>query len=506
MVFLVGAGPGNFSLITSKALECIKRADLIVYDHLISPRLLQYSKAEAEKIYVGKSAGEHTLPQGEINRLLADAAAKGKTVCRLKGGDPFIFGRGGEEAEYLSQRGIPFEVVPGVTSAISAPAYAGIPLTHRKVASSVAFITGNEDPDKPSSSIAWGKISTGADTLVFLMGVANLSKIAAKLIEHGRNPRTPVAIIEWGTLPCQRCVEGPLEEIAAIARKEKVHPPAVIVVGEVVGLRSHLAWFEKKPLFGKRILVTRAASQAETTVRMIEELGGEAIEFPTIKVEPLEDYSEVDSEIANLAGYDWLILTSANGVEAFFSRVARLGKDARCLGGIRICSIGPQTTKALRERHLIPDLQPKRFSSEGIIEEFRQIDELSGKKILLARSDLADETLPAALAELGAKVKNVPVYRTVRSEPAASVIRMLLDGEIDAVTFTSASTSRNFTAILGDDLKKIPPKTLFASIGPMTTDAARESRLKVDIEAAEHTIPGLMSALVSHLHESPTSK
>lgn len=256
MVFLVGAGPGDPSLITCKALECIVVADLIVYDHLVNPRLLEYSSERAEEIYVGKAAGEHTLPQDEINRLIADAAAEGKIVCRLKGGDPFIFGRGGEEAEYLAERAIPFEVVPGVTSAIAAPAYAGIPLTHRKLASSVAFITGSEDPDKELSAIAWGKISTGADTLVFLMGVANLPKIAAKLIEHGRDLCTPAAIIEQGTLPQQRCIEGKLGEIARLAEKEKVRPPAIIVVGEVVKLREHLAWFENKALFGKRILVT----------------------------------------------------------------------------------------------------------------------------------------------------------------------------------------------------------------------------------------------------------
>ena len=500
----MGAGPGDPSLITRKAVDCIGQSDVIVYDHLVNPWLLHYSREKAEKVYVGKVGGEHTLTQAEINRLLADRAAGGHIVCRLKGGDPFIFGRGGEEGEYLSRRGIPFEVVPGVSSAIAAPAYAGIPLTHRKVASTVAFITGSEAADKPSSAIAWEKISTGADTLVFLMGVGNLPMIAAKLIEHGRDPGTPVAIIERGTLPRQRCLQGSLGEIATIAEKEKLQPPAIIVVGEVVKLRGCLSWFEGKPLFGKRILITRAVSQAPRMARMIERLGGEAVEFPTIRIEPPEDYAEVDAAIEGLPSYDWIVFTSANGVRAFLSRILELGKDARCLAGTAICSIGPRTTRVLGGRHLVPDMEPKRFSSPGIIEEFRKI-ELRDKKVLLARSDLADTTLPSTLAELGAKVNDVACYRTVVADPDRSVIQRLLDGDIDAVTFTSASTARNFAAILGDDLKRIPASTLIASIGPMTTRAAREVGLDVHIEAAEYTVPQLVGAIQAHFKSHPVS-
>jgi len=496
-VFLVGAGPGDPSLITVKACECIATADLIVYDHLCNTSLLHYARGKTEKVYVGKVGGEHTLPQAEINRLLAKGAADGKTVCRLKGGDPFIFGRGGEEADYLSKEGIPFEVVPGVSSAIAAPAYAGIPLTHRKAASTVAFITGSEAADKPSSTVAWEKISTGVDTLVFLMGVGNLRRIAAKLIQHGREPRTPVAIIERGTLPRQRCVQGTLGEIAAIAEKEKVRPPAIIVIGPVVKLRSRLSWFHTMPLFGKRILVTRAPSQARPIVRMIEKLGGEAVEFPTIRIEPPENYSEVDAAIEALQSYDWIVFTSVNGVRYFTSRILSIGKDSRCLGGVAICSIGPGTTEALRRRHLVPDLQPKRFSSEGIADEFREVG-LRGKKVLLARSNLADRSLPLELAELGAEMKDVVCYQTLRGDPDRSVIQELLDGRIDVVTFTSASTARNFAAILGNDLKRIPPRTLFASIGPATTREAREMGLDVQIEAAEHTLPHLIGAIRAH--------
>ncbi len=501
-VFLVGAGPGDASLITCKTVECIAKADLIVYDHLVNTRLLQYARQDAEKVYVGKVGGAHTLPQERINQLLVESAKDGKIVCRLKGGDPFIFGRGGEEAEYLASQGISFEVVPGVTSAIAAPAYAGIPLTHRKVASSVAFITGSEAADKSSSTIAWEKIATGVDTLVFLMGVGNLPRIAAKLIEHGRHPHTPVAVIQWGTLTRQRCVEGKLDEIATIAKKKKVRPPAIIVVGEVVNMRKRLRWFEERPLFGKRILVTRAVSQSPRTVEMIEELGGEAVEFPTIRIEPLVDYAELDAAFERLAEYDWIVFTSANGVEAFFSRLRELGKDSRCLGGVRICSIGARTSEALQEMHLSLDLLPERFSSEGIVEEFRKV-ELRGKNVLLARSDLADDTLPSSLESLGANVKDIACYQTVMGQPDESVIADLAKGKIDVVTFTSASTARNFATILGDDLEKIPKGTLFASIGPVTTRAAKEAGMDIQIEAGQYTIPHLIAAIQAHFQTNP---
>ncbi|MDP2897263.1 MAG: uroporphyrinogen-III C-methyltransferase [bacterium] len=499
-VDLVGAGPGDLSLITVKALDCIQRADLVVYDHLVNPYLLRFLKPGAEEVYVGKVAGKHALPQDKINALLSKAAAEGKMVCRLKGGDPFIFGRGGEEAEYLVKKGIPFEVVPGVTSAIAAPAYAGIPLTHRKMASTVAFITGNEATDKPSSSIAWEKLSTGADTLVFLMGVANLPEIAARLVKEGRDPNTPAAVIEWGTMPWQRCVEGRLEEIAAVANREKVQSPAITIVGEVVTMRKHLAWYEKKPFFGKRIVVTRATTQASSTTEMIEKLGGDPIEFPTIRIEPLEDYKELDAAIESLSKYDWIVFTSVNGVEAVLDRAFELGKDVRCLGGVRICSIGPNTTEALRKRQLVPDLQPARFSSEGIIEACLRSADLRGKKVLLTRSMLADDMLPSTLAELGAEVTDVPCYRTIKAEPDRSVIEMLVDGDVDAVIFTSASTVRNFAEILGDDLQRIWPRTVFACIGPVTAAAARDVGLDVQVESVDYTIPALLVALIAHFH------
>jgi uroporphyrinogen III methyltransferase / synthase len=497
-VDLVGAGPGDVSLITFKALDCIQQADLLVYDHLVNPHLLRYSKPEAEGVYVGKVAGRHALPQDEINALLAKAAAEGKRVCRLKGGDPFVFGRGGEEAEYLAKKGIPFDIVPGVSSAIAAPAYAGIPLTHRKMASTVAFITGNEAPDKPSSRIAWEKLSTGADTLVFLMGVANLPKIAARLMKEGRDPKTPAAVIEWGTVPWQRCIEGTLDEIAAAAKQEEVQPPAVVIVGEVVKLRGRLAWFEKKPLFGKRIVVTRATWQAGITAEMIEDLGGEAIEFPTIRIEPLEDYEELDEAIGSLSQYDWIVFTSVNGVKAVLDRAFELGKDVRCLGGVRICSIGPKTTEALRERQLLPDLEPARFSSEGVIEAFLRGADLKDKRVLLARSDLGDEMLPSALGELGAKADNIVCYRTAKAQPDPYVVETLLKGECDAVIFTSASTVRNFAEIFGERLHSIPQGTVFACIGPVTAAAAREVGLEVHVEAADYTIPALITAVIFH--------
>ena len=360
----------------------------------------------------------------------------------------------------------------------------------------MAFITGSEAAEKPSSSIAWEKMATGADTLVFLMGVGTLPRIAAKLIEHGRNPRTPVAVIEGGTLPQQRCIEGALSEIAARARKEKVRPPAIIVVGKVVRLRKHLAWFERKPLFGKRILVTRAASQASHTARMIENLGGEAVDFPTIRIAPPEDYADLDAAIESLPGYDWIVFTSVNGVQAFMARVRKLGKDARCLGGVALCSIGPRTSEALRQENLVPDVQPRRFSSSGIVEELRSSG-LKGKKILLARSDLANRELPSGLASLGAEVKEIVCYRTLMGEPDRTAVETLFDGKIAAVLFTSASTARNFAAILGKDAQRVPGSTLMASIGPVTTLAAREAGLEVHVEAAEYTVSHLLEAVAA---------
>ncbi|MCX7918559.1 MAG: uroporphyrinogen-III C-methyltransferase, partial [bacterium] len=360
-VYLVGAGPGDPGLITVKGLECIKTADVIIYDYLANPKLLAYARPETELIYVGKKAGEHTLPQEEINALLIKKAHAGKTVCRLKGGDPTVFGRGGEEAEVLVQAGILFEFVPGVTSAIAVPAYAGIPVTHREYTSDFAVITGHEVPTKGSSSINWAHLATSVGTLIFLMGVGNLPLIVTQLLKHGRPKRTPVAIIRHGTTPKQETIVGTLADIAEKAKQNQFKPPAVIIVGDVVKLRDKLNWFESNPLFGKRILVTRTRSQASEFVRVLESFGAEVIEFPTIEIIPPSNWRPLDKAIRNLANYDWVIFTSVNGVTYFFQRLAEKNLDSRLFRTARIAAIGPATAEALKEKGLIPDIVPMEY-------------------------------------------------------------------------------------------------------------------------------------------------
>ena len=443
-VYLVGAGPGDPGLLTLKAKECIEKADVVVYDNLANRVFLNYARKGAELVYAGKEGGRHHLTQDEINGLIVAHAKEGKAVVRLKGGDPFIFGRGGEEAQELTRAGIPFEIVPGVTSAIAVPAYAGIPLTHRDFTTTVAFITGHEDPLKEKSTIPWEKISTGAGTLVFLMGVGNLSKIAEELIANGRSPQTPVAVIQNGTVAEQRTACGVLENIGEVAQKAGLKPPAIIVVGEVVGLREELAWFDRKPLFGKRVVITRAREQASTFMAGLRELGAECIEFPTIEVTPPSSYAPLDEAIGNLARYGWMIFTSTNGVKAFFERLWLLGKDSRDLSGIKVAAIGAKTGDALRGRGVRPDLVPGEFRAEAVVEAFRS-QEVRGKRILLPRAAEAREVLPDELQKMGASVDVVEVYRTIRADVDRKPLRDLLEkGRVHMVTFTSSSTVRNF--------------------------------------------------------------
>ncbi|MCL4441304.1 MAG: uroporphyrinogen-III C-methyltransferase, partial [Firmicutes bacterium] len=387
-VYLVGAGPGDPGLITVKGLNCIRKADVLVYDRLASPRLLTYARPEAERIYVGKSPDRHAMVQEEINQLLVDKAKEGKVVTRLKGGDPFVFGRGGEEAELLVENHIPFEVVSGITSAISVPAYAGIPVTHRGYTSTLAIITGNEDPSKDDSSIAWDKIATGAGTLVFLMGMGNLPGICARLMEFGRPPETPVALIRWGTRPEQRTITGTLENIHQRATEANFKNPAVIVVGEVVKLRDKLAWFENRPLFGRRVIVTRSREQASVLSSAIEALGGEAWEFPTIQIAPPEDFTPLDKAITDVRSYRWIIFTSVNGVKMFFDRMRENKKDIRDLSDVRLCAIGPRTKEELEMRGLMVDYVPGEYRAEEIVEGLRG-KVLPGDRVLLPRADIA---------------------------------------------------------------------------------------------------------------------
>ncbi|MDO8490638.1 MAG: uroporphyrinogen-III C-methyltransferase [Dehalococcoidia bacterium] len=494
-VFLVGAGPGDPGLVTVKALELLSNAEVVVYDRLLDARLLEKAPEGAELIDVGKSASQHTMKQSEINSLLVAKAKEGKMVVRLKGGDPFVFGRGGEEAETLVDFGIPFEVVPGVSAAMAVPAYAGIPVTHRSFASSVAVITGHEDPTKDESSIAWDRIATGSDTLVFLMGVGNLSEIARQLVKNGRPAQTPVAVIRNGTSPNQETVVGTLADIAVKAQEKEIRPPAVIVVGEVVRMRERLCWFDCKPLFGRRVLVTRARNQASKLSELLSQHGAEPIEMPTIQIEPLADYGKLDKAIQDLSKYQWLIFTSANGVEPFFCRLQKIGKDARHLKGVQVCAIGPATAEALQKHGIKPDYVPQEYAAQGIIASFRKL-QTQDKRILIPRAEQVTQELVDGLAALGAKVEQIAVYRTVLpGETAAKGKRMLIDGRIDIVTFTSSSTARNLVAMLGKDAQALR-STAIACIGQVTAQTARELGLKVDLVSKEHSIPGLVKAMV----------
>ncbi|MBI4286615.1 MAG: uroporphyrinogen-III C-methyltransferase [Chloroflexi bacterium] len=490
-VYLVGAGPGDPALITQKGMMCLARAEVVIYDHLLDEQLVQLAPAQAERLYVGKSGARHAMEQAEINRLLVARAKAGKLVVRLKGGDPFVFGRGGEEAEALAFNHIPFEVVPGVTSAVAVPAYAGIPVTHRGLASSFAVITGHEDPAKPVSSISWAKLATGVDTLVFLMGMQNLAEIAARLVENGRAADTPVAVIKDGTRPEQRTVTGTLADIAGKVKAEGLGPPAVIVVGEVVKLR--LCWFDSVFLFGKRVLVTRSRQQAGTLSRLLAERGAVPVALPVIDIQPLSDTSELDRAISALADYQWVVFTSVNGVDAFFGRLSVLGRDARALHGLKIGAIGTATAKALEGKGVKADYIPAEYTSQGFVAGLKE-HTIRGQHFLLPRADIADKALVEGIGRLGGRVTEIAAYRTVRGSGDIAEVRGMLEaGEIDVITFTSSSTVTNLLALL--DGKATMDKALIACIGPKTAETAARAGLKVDILASVQTMPGLVDAI-----------
>ena len=495
MVYLVGAGPGDYRLISMKAVDCLKMADVVVYDRLADDRILRWAPEDAEYIYVGKASSNHTMKQEDINQLLVDKAKEGKCVVRLKGGDPFVFGRGGEEGLLLRENNLPFEIVPGITSAISVPAYAGIPVTHRAVATSFAVVTGHEDPTKGKSNMRWEHLATGVDTLVFLMGVANLPHITSKLIENGRSADTPAAVIRWGTKPEQRTLITTVGKAAEDVAKNGIKPPAIFIVGEVVKLRDSLQWFDnlsQRPLFGKRILVTRARSQASKLTAKLENLGAEVIEAPAIEIaDPSDLYEALDKAIDHVQDYHWMIFTSANGVEYFFNRLYQAGKDVRALGYAKIAAIGSATAEKLKQYGIVADVIPQEYRAEGVIEAMK------GKlpphaKILLPRAEEAREILPEKLREMGAEVEVAPAYRTVCGDvDSEALVSELINGEIDVVTFTSSSTVKNLVNIIGsvDFLKDV--KT--ACIGPVTAD--KSLGIEPDIIAKEYTIDGLVEAI-----------
>jgi uroporphyrinogen III methyltransferase/synthase len=500
-VYLVGAGPGDPGLLTLRAKECIERADVIIYDYLANEAFLGYADSKAELIYVGKMGGSHSKSQDEINRLICNKAEKGLNVVRLKGGDPFIFGRGGEEAQELVKAGITFEIVPGVTSAVAVPAYAGIPLTHRDYASTVAFITGHEDPAKDESDIDWKRLATGVGTLVFLMGVGNLGKITEELINNGRSPDTPAAVICRGTVAGQKTIEAKLRDIADIAKGEDIKPPGIIVVGDVVGLRSELNWFEQRPLFGKRIVVTRAREQASRFLSALAELGAECIEFPAIEIMPPGNFDGMDKAISSIEDYDWLLFTSVNGVKYFFDRLRGLGRDIRSLKDIRLGAIGPKTSEALLEKGIRPDLLPDEYMAEAMVDEFKKLG-AKGLRILIPRAMEARDLLPDELRKMGGHVDVVEAYRTVMPETGTGKVRAMLEaGEIQMVTFTSSSTVTNFIAMFKEDGDKIiqwMEGVDVACIGPVTAKTAEENGLKVSIAAKEYTIEALTDAIVDY--------
>jgi uroporphyrinogen III methyltransferase/synthase len=498
-VYLVGAGPGDPELITAKGQRCIAEADVLIYDYLAAKALLRHARNDCEQIYVGKKGGDHTLSQDGINRLIAEKARDGKIVTRLKGGDPFIFGRGGEEAQILEQAGVAFEIVPGVTSAIAAPAYAGIPLTHREYTSSVAFVTGHEDPTKDESNIDWQALATGIGTLVFLMGIKNLPKIVEQLRTHGRAGHTPVALVRWGTTTRQETVTGTLDNIVQRADEAGLKAPAVVVVGKVVDLRETLQWFEKRPLLGKRIVVTRARAQASDLVQRLSLLGAECIECPTIEVVPPDSWHPLDRALDALETYQWIVFTSVNGVQSFFDRLFNNGLDTRALGHLKTAAIGPVTAQRMRHFGLNTDIMPQNYLAESVVEAFSK-QSIRGAKVLLPRAKKARPVLPIELERMGAKVDEVTTYQTIQSSDGSkTLMEQLHSGRIDMVTFTSSSTVQNFKALLPKESADalMAPVTV-ASIGPITAETAETLGLKADIVAKKYTIDGLCNAIVDH--------
>ncbi len=494
LVSLVGAGPGDPGLLTLRGAERLRQAEVVVYDRLASPELLELAPQGAERIYVGKSAGQHAMSQAEIDALLVERAQAGQRVVRLKGGDPFVFGRGGEEALTLARAGLRFEIVPGVSSAIAAAAYAGIPVTHRDLASSVTIVTGHEDPTRSGSRLDWQRLAAGADTLVILMGVERLAEIAAELARGGRPSSQPAAVIEWGTTSRQRVVTAPLDQIADVAAGAAISPPAVLVVGDVAALRSELDWFQRGPLSGKRVLVTRARDQASRLSQLLRERGAEPFEFPAIQIRWLLDPAPLDQAIQRLDAYQWVVFTSANGMEAVFQRLDAIGLDVRAFGRSRLCAIGPATAEALGRRGLRADWVPAEFLTAAILRGFGERG-VADARMLLPRANIADPSLARGLVELGATVDDVTAYYTVpANENAEGLIDLLQRRQVDIATFASSSTVRNLHDALGSNCDLLSTVQTVC-IGPVTAAAARELGLRIDAVADTHTIDGLVEAV-----------
>lgn len=500
-VSLLGAGPGDPELITLRALRRLARADVVLYDALVHPLLLQHVKPGAELVFVGKRAGRASERQSSINDRLIEAARRVRYVVRLKGGDPYLFGRGSEEAEALSAAGIPFDVVPGVASPMAASAYTGISLTHRNLASSVAYVTATESVEKDESAHDWSKLATATGTLVFFMGLRKLDSLMERLVEHGRDPETPAAVISNASLPSQRTVVGKVRDIAERAHAAGLEMPALTIVGSVVGLYEQLCWFDRQPLFGKRVLITRPEGQSDEMAQLLRDAGADPLELPTVQIVPPSDPETFRTHVLAAGSYDWAIFTSVNGVEAFFAVLEREGRDARVLGGVSVAAIGPATRGALARHGVRADVMPDEYRGEAVAEVIRARDgQLTGKRILIARAEVAREVLPGMLREAGASVDVVFAYRTLPApaERFAEIGKLLETGGIDAVAFTSSSTVERLVEGLGPRGPALLRKVLVAAIGPITAGTAERLGLPAQVVAHAYTAPGLVEALIAH--------
>ncbi len=496
IVYLVGAGPGDPGLITVRGKKLIERADAIVYDALANRELLPALARETghpELFNVGKRGGDsRSVSQDEINQLLVQLARDGKKVVRLKGGDPFVFGRGSEEAQALNDASVPFEVVPGVTAGIAAAAYAGIPVTHRGLATSVTFVTGHEDPDKATTQTNWNALAKSGGTIVLYMGVKTLPAISKALIDGGMAPEVPAAAVQWGSLPKQRTVVGTLENLAEKAASAGISAPVITVIGWPVILRDEISWFENRPLFGKRVVVTRATQQASMISEKLSDLGADVLEMPATQIARL-DLSPLREEIARIGDYQWLIFTSQNAVRIFFEQLLGAGRDSRALAGVLVAAVGPATAGALLEHGITVDIIPERFVAEGLIEKFNERDDVTGSRVLYVTAEGSRETLPEGLAELGAELNVIHAYRSIRDGTGAARLQKQLEtGTVNAVTFTSASAVRAYVDLVGEELAQRVPA---ASIGPMTTEAISAAGIELLIEAEEATTDGLVAAI-----------
>ncbi len=505
IVHLVGAGPGDPGLLTVRGRELLEAADTVAYDHLVSLAVMDFTHPGAERIFVGKEAGRHTVSQGDLNALLVERARRGECVVRLKGGDPFIFGRGGEEAQALAGAGVPFTIVPGITSAVAAPAYAGIPVTHRALASTVAFVTGHEDPAKADSSVDWDALAQ-MGTIVVLMGVGRLEAVAERLMTAGLSSETPAALIHWGTTTQQRTLVAPLGSVSDRASAGGFRSPAVFVVGEVVRLRDELNWLETRPLFGRTILVTRARHQASALSAHLEVLGARVIECPTIELVPVAEAATLEATFEELSSYSWVIFTSANAVSFFLESLWESGRDVRAFGEARLCVIGPATRNALERWRLRVALQPETYVAESLVEALHARGDLRGERVLLPRAKGARDVLPEELRAMGAEVTELALYRAVPpARLADEALGALRRGEVDFVTFTSSSTVRHFCDMVGEEAPELLRGTCAAAIGPVTRAAAKARGLAVDVTATKSTIEGLTEAILRTLATSPRS-